>query len=244
MTNTADYSPSKPVTVATAVGQCRQNSAHAADATVTGLDGETLQVTAHGKCMGSRLNVRDHEVWNFWKKIDRRGSPWDCWTSLDEGFSSYSPCKVANHGKMIWWTGHRFVLEWSTGTLFSKKLHVRHACDNRRCCNPYHLFIGTVSENVMDRVERCRSLGVRVLQINWDLGRAFEARFSNLRHSMLSKEQERLDIIKELSPDKNGNPTLHGSCSAYRNQGCRCVECRGWYLDKKKRMNKKRTLTP
>ena len=33
---------------------------------------------------------------------------------------------------------------------------VRHTCDNPRCVNPEHLIIGTIQDNVMDKVQRNR----------------------------------------------------------------------------------------
>ena len=36
-------------------------------------------------------------------------------------------------------------------------LHVLHKCDNPKCCNPSHLFVGTNADNVADRVAKKRS---------------------------------------------------------------------------------------
>src|ERR1700743_1519207 len=40
-------------------------------------------------------------------------------------------------------------------------LHVLHHCDNRKCINPSHLFLGTNKDNVSDRVSKGRSGALR-----------------------------------------------------------------------------------
>lgn len=50
---------------------------------------------------------------------------------------------------------HRYSYELHYGN-FDKKLHVLHHCDNPRCVNPDHLFLGTNRDNVADRTAKKR----------------------------------------------------------------------------------------
>lgn len=51
---------------------------------------------------------------------------------------------------------HRIVYEATYGAI-PDGMHVLHACDNRQCCEPVHLFLGTNAENILDKVKKDRS---------------------------------------------------------------------------------------
>jgi len=42
--------------------------------------------------------------------------------------------------------------------LIAEGLQINHKCDNRRCCNPVHLYAGTQSQNIQDMYDRGRDV--------------------------------------------------------------------------------------
>ena len=48
---------------------------------------------------------------------------------------------------------HRYAWKISNGPIPKDKI-VLHKCDNRRCCNLNHLYLGTYSDNMSDRAQR------------------------------------------------------------------------------------------
>lgn len=68
----------------------------------------------------------------------------------------YGRMFVAGRNPMV----HRLAWELANGPI-PEGMKVLHTCDNRRCCNPEHLKLGTAKDNARDRVDRKRTKGCR-----------------------------------------------------------------------------------
>jgi len=82
-----------------------------------------------------------------------------CWLRLgaDNG-RGYSVLKVGSvaDGSRKQELGHRVAWELFCGEI-PDGLCVLHTCDNRRCINPDHLFLGTAKDNTDDMVSKGRN---------------------------------------------------------------------------------------
>lgn len=88
----------------------------------------------------------------FWSKVDGKSPFLGCWTWLSctnqNGYGVYSV-----KGQAL--LAHRLAWTYLRGSIPDKAC-VLHRCDNPRCVNPAHLFLGTQADNVHDMDAKSR----------------------------------------------------------------------------------------
>lgn len=87
----------------------------------------------------------------FWAKVSQDGDGCWLWTAAQRG-AGYGSIKI--EGKVH--DSHRVAWILHNGTHVPAGQVVMHTCDNRSCCRPDHLQLGTYSENYTDAISKGR----------------------------------------------------------------------------------------
>jgi len=108
----------------------------------------------HGQGIGMQagpLPYSPRQIARFWRHVDQRG-PDECWPWL-LGRTTDGYGRVRLDGMKL--RAHRIAYLAAKGPI-SNGLLVCHACDNPPCCNPAHLWLGTVLDNTRDAQRKGR----------------------------------------------------------------------------------------
>lgn len=89
----------------------------------------------------------------FWSKVNKTDSCWN-WTAAQDrcGYGVYS---VRENNKITALKTHRLSYSLTNGPI-PKDMFVCHHCDNPVCVRPDHLFLGTHSDNMKDKINKNR----------------------------------------------------------------------------------------
>ena len=96
----------------------------------------------------------DKQESRFWSHVDKSAEPGGCWIWT-------GALNAAGYGRVYWEKtrhniAHRVAYQIALGAI-PKGMFVLHRCDNPRCVNPDHLFLGTHQDNMKDMRAKGRS---------------------------------------------------------------------------------------
>lgn len=133
----------------------------------------------------ARVKFRTPPSERFWRHVQRL-SPDECWewtgALQHNGYGQFAvmPPTDGNAGRTV--RASRYSWELHYGEI-PDGLLVCHKCDNRKCVNPNHLFLGTPKDNTQDMIDKGKSFGP-----NTEVGKE-RVRDANKQRRLLDPQQ-------------------------------------------------------
>jgi hypothetical protein len=117
-------------------------------------------------------------------KVNSSSGCWE-WTDHVHG-NGYGQFHVTTDGIQKKLRAHRFSYRQLVGSL-PDDMMVLHRCDNRRCVNPDHLFLGDASDNMLDCVSKGRHVVMTMrpsMRITWPMATTIRILYARGQHSV------------------------------------------------------------
>ncbi len=113
----------------------------------------------------AEINLSERDISRFWEKVDKSSDKNGCWvwnSSKNKiGYGTFSlKCKSVKAHRVAWTISYG---QTPKGDGYHG-MCVLHKCDNRACCRPDHLFLGTQQDNVKDMVCKGRNKTIPWMQ--------------------------------------------------------------------------------
>lgn len=156
--------------------------------------------------------IKESDLQRFWSKVAITANDNFCWnwngTNRDSK-KPYGRMIFMKNGKPNLYSTHRVSYKINYG-IDPKEFHVLHTCDNPKCVNPKHLFLGTNADNVKDKVSKKR----QARNIAWNKGKNMPE--YNLWNNNISKCSED-DYVEMKRMYENGEGSTNSISEKY---GC------------------------
>lgn len=102
---------------------------------------------------GNRATCLLETLFRFWSRVKVPQNVYDCWEW--QGYLQPNGYGQVNIRLRVFYV-HRIAYVTMFGVPIVPDGEICHHCDNRKCCNPFHLFNGTRADNMMDCVSKGR----------------------------------------------------------------------------------------